>query len=79
MAANACLQALVKAEGCQAILQKGLPEAEAAIPSTEMQSKLQEVPSSAPLYMTSMIARNASCLQLLHMLPHVRMVISPFA
>ena len=53
MAVNACLQALVKFEGCQAILQKGLSEAEAAIPNPEMQAKLQEVPSSGPSYMTS--------------------------
>lgn len=53
MAANACLQALVKFEGCQAILQKGLPEAETATPNAELQTKLQEVPSSAAVYMSS--------------------------
>lgn len=53
MAVSACLQALVKFEGCQAILQKGLPEVEAATPSAEMQTKLQEVPSSAALHLTS--------------------------
>ena len=47
MAVNVCLQALVKLEGCQAILQENLPEAEAATPNPEMQTKLQEVPSSA--------------------------------
>lgn len=70
MAVNACLQALVKFEGCEAILQKSLPEAEAALPNTEMQTKLQEVPSNAAVNQTSidlelpsnMSARNASCL-----------------
>lgn len=50
---NACLQALVKFEGCEAILQKSLPEAEAALPNTEMQTKLQEVPSNAAVDQTS--------------------------
>ena len=42
-AVHAPLQALVKFEGCQAALQKGLPGAEAATPDAEMQSKLQGV------------------------------------
>lgn len=42
---HACLQALVKFEGCQAILEQAIPEAEAATPSAEMQLKLQEVPT----------------------------------
>ena len=47
MMVPACLQAVVRFEGCQAVLQKGLPEAEAATPSAEVQFKLQEVPSIA--------------------------------
>ena len=52
-AVNACLQALVKFEDCKPILQKSSPEAEAALPNTEMQTKLQEVPSNAAVHQTS--------------------------